>query len=655
MSRGVTLASGLTALPGAVPPALPVFYPATLDTAGITAAAVAAAAIGGIVQLPGQTITLTGPLPLLAGVTYIGCGYNLSPAGGPVLTSGTILQGDGTFPCFSGNAADLGAPYGSSSALLGSWICCVEIAFIGIQNFSYGVKLGALYQGGTQYGYFHDLYIANCGQWGMWIENTAQSNFERISISFCGGAFAFIGSGQGLWNFGNSHFSKLVCSGNRNTSGRGIWIASRAGSALNNCNLFDIAAGGAITSNTQAATMVAPIATVITNAQANIAATNTYAAGDPVGFSVTVGTAGGQVLVGSIYYVSATGLSGAGFQVSATVGGAVITFNASGTPNVYTVKIGVTDLSQYGVGMPVKLSATANGFTGTQIYFVQAVSAASGAGTITLCNFMGGTGGSVPLAPTGSTAVNIITQGWPVLDVGGSDANSTVTFSSITGATDCELGGTAHIVLQALLGFTFDTGIIHVPTSTADICCRNMVAGQGIRINIQNTGVVTDFDSSCQKIQVFGSNTTPFAANFTGIGFTSDGTSGFGRLNLVGTSTPDFSANSNFFNQIQMGNCLALKFTQQPTAHTLVTADGNLISFQTAAGGTLTLPALTTNMVGWSYIISNPQANSVTVSSAAQNIVGLGASGLSITLLTLTTAHLIAMNNGGTMFWCRVA
>jgi hypothetical protein len=555
-----------------------VFVPASTSTPDIIAAAVAASAIGGIVQLPGQIITLTSPLPLLPGITYQGCGYNLSPAGGPQLTGGTVLQGDGTFPCFAGNATDLAAPYGSSAALLASWICCTEIAFLGINNFTYGVKLGALYQGGTQWGYFHDMYITNCNQWGMWVENSAQCSFERISTAFCGGGLAFIGSGQALWNFGNSHFSKCTLSGNQNGSGRGLWVAGRAGSQLNNVNMFDMATGGATVTNTQAATMA----------------------------------------------------------------------NAS-------TAIGVTDLSRYGIGMPVKFSGTANGFTLNQIYFVTSLSAASGAGNITVANFMGGTGGSTPLAATGATAVNIVTQGWPVLEVGGSDAGSSVTFSSIVGATDAELGGTAHIVLQALLGFTMDTGIVHVPGSTADICCRNMTAGQGIRINIQNTGVVTDFDSTCQKIQVHGSNTTPFSANYAGIGFTSDGTSGFGRLNLVGTSTPDFAANSNFFNQIQMGNCLALKFSQQPTGHTLVTADGNLITFQTGAGGTLTLPALTTNMAGWSYIISNPQANTLTVSSAAQNIIFAGASGLSTTLLTLTHAHLIAMNNAGTMYWARVA
>lgn len=555
-----------------------IFLPASTSTADIIAAAVAASAIGGIVQLPGQIITLTSSLPLLPGITYQGCGYNLSPAGGPQLTGGTILQGDGTFPAFAGNATDLAAPYGSSAALLGSWICCTEIAFLGINNFTYGVKLGALYQGGTQWGYFHDMYITNCNQWGMWVENSAQCSFERISTAFCGGGLAFIGSGQALWNFGNSHFSKCVLSGNQNTSGRGLWIAGRAGSQLNNVVMVDMAAGGAIVTNTQAATM-------------------------------------------------------------------------ANTSNL----IGVTDLSKYGVGMPVKFSATANGFTLNQIYFVASMTAATGAGNIQVANFMGGTGGGTPITATGATAVNIITQGWPVLEVGGSDAGSSVTFSSITGATDCELGGTAHIVLQALLGFTFDTGIIHVPSSTADICCRNMTAGQGIRINIQNIGVVTDFDGSCQFIHVEGANTTPFSANFAGIGFTHDGVSGRGRVNLTGTSTPDFSANSNFFNQIQMGNCLALKFSQQPTAHTLVTADGNLITFQTGAGGTLTLPALTTNMVGWSFIISNPQAASLTVSSVAENIIFAGASGLSTTVATLTHAHLIAMNNAGTMYWARVA
>lgn len=553
------------------------FIPQTLNNAGILAAAVAAqAAGGGVVQLPAATITLTASLPLLPGVTYNGAGFTVTGQGSPTLTGGTILKGDGTFPLFAGNATDLGVPYSSSAALISNWISGCGVSSMGLQNGSYGIKCGALYQAGAQYGNFHDLFIQGCSVNAAWFENFAQCSFDRISVygNFQGGQF--MGSGQALWNFGNSHFQKLTGGASTaNGSGR-VWsFQARVASELNNLSIFDIGGSGAAVTNTQAATMVST-----------------------------------------------------------------------------STAIGVTDLSQYAVGMPVNFSATANGFTGTQIYFVLSVSGTSGAGSITVGNFMGGTGGSTAIAATGSTAVNILTKGWPVLEVGGSDTGSTITYSSIKGASDIEVGGTAHIVLQALSGFDGEFGIIHAGSSTCDICVRNVV-GQGVRLNLQNIGAVLDLDSSAQKITVNGADGTYTNTNFAGVGITTSGSSGFGQIRLKGASTADVICNANFFNQIQMQNSFALLHSQQASGTTLATANGNLITFTTAAGGTLTLPSLTSvNFAGWEYRVSNPQANAVTI-SAAQNIVGQGASAASISLAALSNAIFVAHNNAGTMYWAR--
>ncbi len=635
-----------------------IFYPATPITAAtINAAATAAnAAGGGTVQLPPQTITITATIVLLAGVMFEGSGFVLSQSGGnPSPSSGTIIQGNGTFPIFSGNATDLGSQYGSGSLLLSSLIANCGVSNLAISNGTYGIKCGALYQGGPNYGYFHDLFIQNCTVNAFWFENFAQCSFERISVygNLQGGQF--MASGTTLYNFGNSHVSKLTGGGSTaNGSGR-VWaVQSRASSSLNNMSLFDMGGSGATTTSTQAATFVAPMATTITSGSASIVATQSFAANDPVFFTATVGTSGGQVVTGTVYYVSATGLSGTAFQVSATVGGTVITFNASGTPNVETCKFGVTDLSKFGVGMPVKFSATANGYTTGLIYFVLSMSGTTGSGYLTAGNAMGGSGGSTPIPSTGATAVNVVTQGWPVFEIGGFDSGSSVTYSSVKGASDFEVGGTAHIVVQGCTGLDLELGNSHSASSTCDLCIRNLYFSQGIRINSQYSGLSTDFDSSGQKVLMSGANTNPISAYYAGVGAII-GSNGFGALNLSGAPTSDVICNSNFNKQIQMQNAFALQHSQITTGTTITTSNGNLLTFITAAGGTFTIPALTsTNFVGWELRISNPTANTAT-GTATQNIVGQGASSTTLTLATLTNAILVAQNNNGTMYWARYA
>jgi hypothetical protein len=100
---------------------------------------------------------------------------------------------------------------------------------------------------------------------------------------------------------------------------------------------------------------------------------------------------------------------------------------------------------------------------------------------------------------------------------------------------------------------------------------------------------------------------------------------------------------------------MALNTGSIATGATIAVGNGNNMAFTTAAGGTLTLPALNTNMVGWEVRIANPQANAVVVSSAAQNINYNGTLTLTTTVAANTNAFLIAMNNGGTMFWARMS
>jgi len=117
------------------------------------------------------------------------------------------------------------------------------------------------------------------------------------------------------------------------------------------------------------------------------------------------------------------------------------------------------------------------------------------------------------------------------------------------------------------------------------------------------------------------------------------------------TGLADLVADSAFFYQLRLQNCLALMHTQVSTGATIASSNGNLMTYLSGTG-TLTLPALTTSYPGWACWVSNPGAGTLSV-SAAQNIVGQGVSGTTSSVPTLTNALFVAHNNAGTMYWAR--
>jgi hypothetical protein len=620
------------------------------DTAAITAAANSFSGASGIVQLTSGLYYINASLPLLAGITYQGVGYQVSSTTTPSLTGGTRIRATAAIAMFSGNATDLGAPYGSAAALFASCLANVCVNSLGLDGNgigTYGIKCGALYQGGPNYGYFHDVFVQNTTAWNIYIENFSQCSFERlVSYSPAGQGMGFFGSGTGLYNFGNSHFSKLTANGNNSTQAkRGLQIGARLASQLNNVSIFDLGGSSSATTSTQAATFAAPIATTITSSSASIAATNTFVANDAVMFSAAVA----PLATNTTYYVSATGLSGTAFQVSTTVGGAVITPTASGTPNVLVAKFGVTDLSQFGVGMPVYFSATANGFTINLIYFVQSVSGATGAGTITVGNYSG----AGAIGSTGSTAVNVVTNGWPVVEIGGMDSPSTITYSSVKGASDIENGGTAHVVVQNVSQLDVDLGITHSAISKTDLCVRN-VTSSGVRFYNQNNGLNCDFDYTAQHVQMFGVLPNFLSTYYSGAGFTVAGSNGAGQLKLTGAPAIDLFSDPNFFNCAHFGNMVALQHTQQGAGSSIAVTSGNNVTY-TGATGTVTLPTLSANLAGWELRISNAGSGTLTVAaSGGQNINSpAGVAATTSTQATLTPGLYIAHNNAGVFYWQR--
>jgi len=107
---------------------------------------------------------------------------------------------------------------------------------------------------------------------------------------------------------------------------------------------------------------------------------------------------------------------------------------------------------------------------------------------------------------------------------------------------------------------------------------------------------------------------------------------------------------------LYLNNGLCMQHTGVATGGTTNTQYGNALTFTTAAGGTMTIHAASATVLGIPLWINNPNSNAVTVNtSSAQNIVGLGVSGTSITIAAYSSAMLVAQLNGSTYYWARYA
>jgi hypothetical protein len=93
--------------------------------------------------------------------------------------------------------------------------------------------------------------------------------------------------------------------------------------------------------------------TTVSNGTASIAAVNSFAANQIVVFTASVGS---NLIAGTAYYISATGLSGAAFQVTAQLAGVPIVQNGNGSPNAFTSVNLVTGIASFINSTTVTLS-----------------------------------------------------------------------------------------------------------------------------------------------------------------------------------------------------------------------------------------------------------------------------------------------------------
>lgn len=222
------------------------FYPTAATDAAVRAAALDAYnAGGGEVVVPPGRIQLAAPLPILAGVTYRGTAPRLLPTyvadgawmpDGPAsLSGGTVLVGDGTFAAFEANAGPLGAP-GSNPGL--AQIEAAGIRDLGIDNVTYGIRVGATNLAGVMWGAFENIAITRATQWGVEFVNSMHNRIRDIRTVDCAGGQRYANDFPQLTLMtGNNQFGELFNVIPRGVAGflaRGIVFEAVQG-ALNEC------------------------------------------------------------------------------------------------------------------------------------------------------------------------------------------------------------------------------------------------------------------------------------------------------------------------------------------------------------------------------------------------------------------------------------
>jgi hypothetical protein len=313
-----------------------------------------------------------------------------------------------------------------------------------------------------------------------------------------------------------------------------------------------------------------------------------------------------------------------------------------------SANIGVTDVSRFPVNTPVTFSATQNGFFINEIYFVVSNPGGSGAGNITISLTVGGTA----VAATGSTAVNIITQGFAAVEVVALSgaAISSHDFNNV----DVEGGGTCAIIAQNVQ--TSKIEISQVPSAvqtTQSLCARALQ----FSTVFSRASINTSWDGNSGSSHLYGNRSAgsvgggAVAHNPPGIYY--DAGLGYTVMNLTASvyglsdQTPD---TSNLIIPISgIGERMNPKATQAVSPNC---ADTGLVSFTFTSGVvTVTLPTLSSTIFGCRYIFVNPTANTATVNTGTGQGFNNPAGRASVTLAQGTSIEVVGTHDANGSYW----
>jgi hypothetical protein len=575
----------------------PAFVPNTNDYAGIIAAYNAAvAAGGGTIQLLPVTYNIgANYLPLTNNIQYVGAGSAYNTNNSALFgNGGTLIKGDGTTNCFQYNATDLGASPGAANIQLAQ-IGAVRIKDIAITNFQYGIKIGALYNGGCSGLRLDNITAFGCYQWGIWVENCDIVDFGTLTVAgngvgnFYMGASGSNGVGGGsAWNFGDCAIKAIMCQAG--ASGIGM-----LGSIKSQGVVFECRGSGSALNDVQ------------------------------------------------VGHLGINGWGGAIYSATSAI--------TSGNAN-----IPVSDLSKFAVASGVTFSGTIpTGLTANIAYFVTSVSGTSGAGTIQISNTVGGT----VITPTSTSTPTLTCRGGTLLRIGASYANGTTpaipasTCISVLHA-DVEQPGTVGILMQNCgAGHLLNVGS---QINNLGLVLRNVNSYNTIRAEVMPK---LDVDGLSRKVKYFGTRPTTVYGTQPGGLMWVDSTDGMGiGLTCVNGELDFYGGDSSGYVSLNLNTPLAMYHQQQPSSTSMYSSGpkqntGQVITYTGAGGGNLTLPALAyAYQLGLPIYISNPSAGALTINtSSSQTIVGAGASGLTYVIPANTNAMFMGRQNGSTYYW----
>ena len=519
----------------------PYYFPAGTDTAVRAALTAATAAGQGTICLPDAFITLSSPLPASNYIHWVGIQPRMTFSADPdddwTYTGGTVLQGDGTFPCFSGNTTPNPTSPTNVPTFTNGGIKGFALDMMGIQNFSNGIAIGAHNVMGLVYGSLSNLWIRHCSSWAVDLCNTMHTDINRVWVSQA------LGDGPG-WHDYNDIDGDFLLAGNR--SAKDVFISQ----------------------------------------------VNPLQAG------------------ALIHATSGAGMNDVRYQrLQINRYGTQLGLNAALTMTNGSTAIGVADLSQYAVGLPLILSASVNGFVAGKTYIVLSKSAATGAGSITLgTSYRDGA-----IQATGSSAVNGASNGCFCLEI----------------RWDYDVSGTAAIencrFLQLDLSGNESMGKLYlegVDACVIDVAETDDLSGGGNAITgrylsnckvIDWEGGLHDFDNSC--ISSIFEGLSRGMVDIWPRGNYWDET--YGRagltLNSFNATAPDFVAcNPGGVGFMTRVNRPLTRLSRGALAGTVAMdagyAAGGIIPVHFGAGSALTLPTITNtnpdvSIVGVEFVI----------------------------------------------------
>lgn len=574
------------------------FVPITEDYAGIMAAGNAAvAAGGGVVKLLPVTYNLgANTLPYYNNVVYQGSGYTVNPVTS-IPTGGTILTGDGTAPAFYYVGSTANTP-STAQATLGDMTTplLTQGAFTG--GFLSGIGCKDMAFSGFTYA----IKVGALYNPGMWF-----SNFSNLFAYNCG-QWGFWFENFQMCNFDNLYFQNCANGG----------FIGASGTSLLNCG----------------------------NSWFNGLFGQTTNVGFPRGWVIQ---ARGQDAI-TVSYIN-----------DLTVNG----IQCNGNSNTYaehtlsytsnTVNMNVPDLSKFAIDMPMAFySFPPSGLGANQIYFVVAMSASTGAGTIQIANTINGTALNLPTVAAGT--LGIYTNGFAPIEISGK--TQSLGACQVTGSTintvDAEIGGTALIVLQNFLSsyiglnMTSVTDSHAVTVSDVLLAMRQCKAVVNNQFAIGNSYITADIDSTSSA----NSCIIGYGYNWRGGGLRgiyTKANSAVGIVSLSGSSDISQTALPSY----QFLNAIHSTHTKISTsAQTLNPYNGNVVTL--ASGGTApVLPNSALTVIGLFFVISNVSGGAVTMGTVGgtQNIIGAGASATTFSMANDTDYIFTARYDGTSYYW----